>query len=380
MTLLYTDKQMNTIRIIQKLIDSKISIYDASNALNLSLRTIYRYKSTLINEWPPGFIHWLKWKPPNHNPYSSKHQDLDNIICDSKFVGFGPTLLSEKLLEIYDININKESLRKRMIRLGLWLPKNKKSVVKRYKRQRASWYWLLIQIDWSYHDWFEDWNEFCLINAVDDSTWKTTFAKFTTWESLINLYEFIKDYVNINWKPSAIYLDQHSTYKVNHPKDQFDRDMMTRFQIACNQLWIELIYSKCPEWKWRVENSFKTHQDRLIKELRLAWIKDIHSANKFLLDYYIPKHNYKFSVTAKEKWDFHVPITDYEIQNLEWFFAKKDPRTIKRDWTVSYMNDKFQIHKKQYLPAWKQVSIVKSILWNIKILSWDKELSFDILS
>lgn len=380
MTLLYTDKQMNTIRIIQKLIDNKISIYDAADALNCSFRTIYRYKSTIINEWPPWFIHWLKWKSPNHNPFSSKHQDIDNIISKSKFVWFWPTLLSEKLFDIYWFHINKESLRKRMIRLWLWLPKHKKKYVKKHKRIRASWYWLLIQIDWSYHDWFEDWNEFCLINAVDDSTWKTTFAKFTDWESLINLYEFIKDYISINWKPSAIYLDQHSTYKVNHPKDQFDRDMMTRFQIACNQLWIELIYSKCPEGKWRVENSFKTHQDRLIKELRLAWIKDIHSANKFLLDYYIPKHNYKFSVTAKEKWDFHVPITDHEIQNLEWFFAKKDPRTIKRDWTVSYMNDKFQIHKKQYLPAWKQVSIVKSILWNIKILSWDKELSFDILS
>ena len=371
---------MNKIRIIQKLIDNKISINDACDALNCSERTIYRYKSTLINEWPPGFIHWLKWKVSNHNPYSSKHQDIDKIISKNKFIGFWPTLLSEKLLEIYWFYINKESLRKRMIKLWLWLPQKKTIKIKRQKRIRSKWEWLLIQIDWSYHDWFENWTEYCFINAVDDATWKTKLAKFTTWESLINIYEFISEYIDINWKPAAIYLDRHSSYKINHPIDQFDKEMLSRLQVACNILWIEVIYSKCPEWKWRVENSFKTHQDRLIKEMRLAWIKDIDSANKFLNNYYIPKHNSNFSVPPKEKWDFHVSTTDYEKENLEWFFAKIKHRIIKRDWTISYMNTKFQIHKKQHLPAWKQVSVVKSILWKIKILSWDNELLFDILS
>ena len=209
---------------------------------------------------------------------------------------------------------------------------------------------------------------------------KTTHAKLTTWESLINIYEFISEYIDINWKPVCIYLDRHSSYKINHPRDQFDKHMLSRLQVACNLLWIEVIYSKCPEWKWRVENSFKTHQDRLIKEMRLAWIKDIESANKFLLDYYIPKHNKKFSAEAKEPWDLHVPITNYEKDNLEWFFAKNDYRLIKRDWTVSYMNKKYQIHKKQHLPVWKQVNIVRSMLGKVKILSWDKELLFDIIS
>ena len=59
MILLYTDKQMNNVRIIQKLIDQKIDITDACDALNCSERTIYRYKSTLINEDLPTIIHIL---------------------------------------------------------------------------------------------------------------------------------------------------------------------------------------------------------------------------------------------------------------------------------------------------------------------------------
>ncbi len=114
--------------------------------------------------------------------------------------------------------------------------------------------------------------------------------------------------------------------------------------------------------------------------MRLASIKDINSANKFLKNYYIPKHNNKFSIESKEPWDFHVPISKYEKDNLEWFFAKKYDRVIKRDWTVTHMNTKYQIHKKQHLPAWKQVNVVISMLGKVKILSQDKELAFDIIS
>ena len=40
MSLLYTDNEMNKIRIIEKLISKTISIQDACNALNCSERTI----------------------------------------------------------------------------------------------------------------------------------------------------------------------------------------------------------------------------------------------------------------------------------------------------------------------------------------------------
>ena len=136
MNLLYTDKEMNKIRIIQKFIDGKINIYDTADALSCSLRTVYRYKKILINEWPPWFIHWLKWKAPNHNPFYSKYADIDKIVTKPKFAGFWPTLLSEKLFEIYWFRINKESLRRRMIKLWLWLPQNLKKLSLIEKREK----------------------------------------------------------------------------------------------------------------------------------------------------------------------------------------------------------------------------------------------------
>jgi hypothetical protein len=152
--------------------------------------------------------------------------------------------------------------------------------------------------------------------------------------------------------------------------------MKTRFQRAMESLWIAVIYSKQPEGKWRVERWFWTHQDRLVKEMRLVDILCYDDANDFLERYYIQKHNKKFSVPAKEEWDFHIELTDQEFIELERLFAKNVNRTLRRDWTITYMNNTYQILKNQMLLSWYTLTVKESIYGHIKIFTWTKELLF----
>ncbi len=375
MTFTYTDKQMKKIRITQKFIDKTITISDACMALNCVDRTIYRYKATFLVEWPPWFIHWLQWKESNHNPNTSKYASIDNIITKPKFTWFWPTLLAEKLDEIYNITINKESLRQRMIKKWIWVPDKQKLRVVRQKRDRRPWFGMLVQFDGSYHDWLENWEIKCLLCAIDDATSQVVYARFTDWESLKDVYLFWREYMRKFWKPKAIYLDCHASYKVNHPNDQFDYEMKTCFQRAMESLWVIIIYSKQPEWKWRVERWFGTHQDRLVKEMRLVEINQYEDANDFLDKYYIKKHNEKFSVPAKEQWDFHTKLTDEEYIELERLFAKNDFRTLRRDWTITYMNNIYQISKYELLSSYK-ITVKESIYGHIRLLNWTKRLLF----
>lgn len=375
----YTDKDMKKVRITQKLIDWVISLADACDALNCVERTIYRYKATFLAEWPPWFIHGLKGKESNHNPNSSKFASIDPIIIQNKFAWFGPTLLSEKLEEIYWITINKESLRQKMIKKWLRVPDKRKIIIARQKRDRRPIYGMLIQFDWSYHDWLENWKKWCLLVAIDDATSTVIDAMFTKWESLDDVFEFWKIYFKKHGKPQAIYIDCHASYKVNHPQDQFDNEMKTRFQRAMETLGIVVIYSKQPEGKWRVERGFGTHQDRLIKEMRLAEIHTYEDANKFLHSYYLKKHNSKFSVPAKEMWDSHTKVTKQELDNMEWFFAKNTDRTMRRDCTVCYRNTTYQILKNQSLYWNYRLTVKESMYWNIKIFSGTKSLLFKLL-
>jgi len=379
MTFIYSSKDMTKVRIIQKLDDKVITLSQAVNALSCSERTIYRYLDKYRSKWPPWLLHGLKGKPSNHQSYHGKLDWLRELIGQKRFVWFGPTLLAEKLKEIYWFEFNRESLRQRMIQRWYWVPKQRKSVIKRIKRDRRASKWMLIQFDGSYHDWFENGGECCLLLAIDDATWQIIKMKFTEWESLEEVIQFWKEYMEEHGKPGAIYVDCHATYKVNHERDQFDHEMRTRFQVAMQQLWVEIIYSKCPQWKWRVERWFGTHQDRLVKEMRLVWIKDMMWGNKFIDEYYLPKHNRKFSQSAREKWDFHVPMTMKEREEYDWYFASIKERKIKHDGTISYNNVIYQIHKWQKLINQRKIIVKETICGDIKLFTWIYPLSFDLV-
>lgn len=376
MTFTYNEKEMRKIRIIQKFIDWTISLQDTCDALGRCERTIYRYKETFLGEWPHWLIHGLKNRPWNHNPNTNKYNSIIPIITKPKFTGFWPTLLAEKLEEVYNITINHESLRQIMIKQWLWIADKRKVVIARQKRERRPWYGMLIQFDWSYHDWIENGKTKCLLCAIDDATSKVIFARFVDWESLKDIFEFWKEYMRRFGKPKAIYLDRHASYKVNHPQDQFDHEMKTRFQRAIESLWIVVIYSKEPEGKWRVERWFWTHQDRLVKEMRFVDILCYDDANDFLETYYIQKHNKKFSISAKEEWDFHTELTDQEFIELERLFAKISIRTLRRDWTITYMNTTYQLLKNQTLLAWYTITVKESIYGHIRLFTSTKELQF----
>ena len=261
-----------------------------------------------------------------------------------------------------------------MIRWWIWTSKKRK--VRKQKRTRRQFHWELVQFDWSYHNWFEDWVERCLLLAIDDATSQIKLAKFSKWKSLEDIIDFWKEYFELFWKPSAIYLDKHATYKVNNNNnDMFDEEKLTIFSRAMSKLWVLVIYANTPEAKWRVERSFRTHQDRLIKKLRLAWIKSVSKANTYLKDIYIPEHNKKYSIEAVSNKDLHVPLSDQEKTNFYWYFAKESIRKIRRDGTVHYNNKVYQIKKWEQLYDWYKVTILESIQWEVEIYSWKVKLS-----
>ena len=59
-------------------------------------------------------------------------------------------------------------------------------------------------------------------------------------------------------------------------------DRLTQIGRALRELGIGWIAAYSPQAKGRVERSFLTDQDRLIKELRLAKVKTMQAANEFL--------------------------------------------------------------------------------------------------
>lgn len=79
-----------------------------------------------------------------------------------------------------------------------------------------------------------------------------------------------------------------------------DNTHQTQVNRALSQLGIERIAAYSPEARGRSARASRTLLDRLIKEMSLAKIDDIETANRFIRETYIQEHNKRFAVTPKQ--------------------------------------------------------------------------------
>ncbi len=90
-----------------------------------------------------------------------------------------------------------------------------------------------------------------------------------------------------------------------------------------------------------------THQDRLVKLMRLAGIATIQQANAYLEDHYWSSYNVKFAVAAAELADLHRPVSTVTgLAALDQALCVKEPRTVGRDWCVCYERRVLQVAAK----------------------------------
>lgn len=177
-------------------------------------------------------------------------------------------------------------------------------------------------------------------------------------ESVDAIFSFWQDYIKVNGIPREIYLDKFSTYKINHKQAIDNQDLMTQFSRAVSELDINLITAHSPQAKGRVERLFKTLQDRLIKEMRLAKINTIESANVFLRDKFIPWFNNRYAVIPKSDTNCHRKTDISTTQRLKSIFAKHYIRRINNDFTIQYKTKYYQLKQIQPTTVFKTEKVL----------------------
>ena len=104
----------------------------------------------------------------------------------------------------------------------------------------------------------------------------------------------------------------------------------TQFGRAMAQLGIALILAHSPQAKGRVERRNGLLQDRLVKEMRRAGIKDLPAANAFLEEQFLPALNVKFTVAARSPVDAHRRASGDLAEVLSW----EEERVVGKNGTV----------------------------------------------
>lgn len=343
-----SNRDIDRLKVLNAVKEKQKTWKQAAEELMISKRQIGRMLQRIKREGNKGIIHKLIGRPSNHQ-IEGKIKEKAIKIIKRQYNDFGPTLAKEKLLEIHRINISTSVLRKEMIKADIWQTRKQKRQHRQW-RQRRPCIGELIQIDGSEHDWFEGRGpRSALIIFIDDATSSILHAEFVSVENTFNLMKCTRKYLDKHGRPVAIYVDKDGIYRINRQasiEEQLkDKQPLTQYTRAMNELGIQVIFANSPQAKGRVERSFDTHQDRLVKELRLAGISDIKSANKFLLEKYIPKHNAKFAVIPARDFNAHRELL--KSHNLDEILSVQIERTLANDFTVRFNNIYLQILKEQ---------------------------------
>lgn len=357
--------------------EKKLKLSDAALKIPLSVRQTSRCYNRYLKEGDAGLIHKSRGKKPsNAKAGVFKKKILD--LYQAKYMGFGPTLASEKLLEDDGLCIHSETLRLWLLQANLFTKQRKR---KRYRKQRERKikFGEMLQIDGSIHDWFDDGRKnHCLLNMVDDAT-NTTLAILDTGETTHVLLSALKQWIESYGVPNSVYVDLKSVYVSPvglRTVNADDKVNFSVFETVCEKLGITIIKAYSAQAKGRVERSHRIFQDRFIKELKLYNIKTIDDANKYLKDTFLPKLNQKFAYEIEEDKNAHRDAKIYG--DLDEILCWEYTRTLKNNWTIQLNNEHFQIDADMASSVQPQDRIIikKHLSGVIKIWFDGKELSY----
>ncbi len=341
-------KEIKRIKVIENVKKKKIKQREAAEILGVTERQVRRIVKRFRKEGEKGLVHKLRGRESNRKMPEEKVENMADI-CGEKYKGFGPTLASEKLLELDKMRVSPEKLRNIMIDHGLWVPRRKSRKHRKW-RERKKHCGEMVQMDGSHHNWLEGrGEELTLMGYIDDAT-NRVYAEFHEYEGTKPAMKSFKGYIRKYGIPQKVYLDKHTTYK--SPKKETLEEQLTgkrpksQFERALGELGVDVAHANSPQAKGRIERLFRTLQDRLIKEMRLDDISTKKEANKFLKNY-LPKYNERFAVEAAGKEDLHRDI-DKEI-DLNKVFAIRTERTVRNDFTILHERQYYQLETGEVL-------------------------------
>jgi hypothetical protein len=292
-------------------------------------------------------VHGLRGQPSNRRIAAAIQRKAVKILQQPEWRDFGPTLASEQLAKRHQIEVSKETMRAWMMAAGLWKSRPQRIQQVHQWRARRSCLGELLQWDTSDHDWLEGRGERVryLVRLIDDAT-SRSWGRFVLHDGTRENMAVLWEYVERHGRPVEVYTDRDSMFVVAPKAKQNENqwrpaDRLTQIGRALRELGIGWIAALSPQAKGRVERSFGTDQDRLVKLLRLAKVKNMTAANEFLEKEYWPEWNERFALPLSSVTDLHRPVP--AEMDVAAILSHVEPRVIGNDYTFSFAGRRYQI-------------------------------------
>ena len=284
---------------------------------------------------------------------------------------------AEHLASDDGLQVNAETLRRWRQEAGLW-PRQRRRKPYRQRREAKAHFGELVQLDGSFHEWLEERGpRGCLMHMVDDAT-AQALGCFSEEETIWAAAGVLRRWIERYGVPQALYTDWKNVYlrPPNAEERERGEPAVTQFGRMCAKLGIGIIAASSPQAKGRVERAHGTHQDRLVKKLRLAGIANYDQANAYLEEHYLAEHNRRYAHAATAPADYHRRRPT--ARQLDEVFWLEEERVVSEDWVVRYNNRLLQLERQSqhWAPAKSRVRVRENEAGEVAICYRSQRLGF----
>jgi transposase len=330
--------------------EGRVSQREAAERIGVSERWVRTLLKRMGRRGDGVVVHGLRGRPSNRKLPSEIQRQALKILQQPDWHDFGPTFASQQLAKRHGIEVSDETVRKWMIGAGLWKSKSQRVQEVHVWRPRRSGFGELVQWDTSEHDWLEGRGPVRnLVRMIDDAT-SWSWGRFVERDATPHNMGVLWEYLEKNGRMVDVYTDRDSMFTVaprpgESEAEKRQADRLTQLGRALRELGIGSILAYSPQAKGRIERSFLTAQDRLVKHLRLAKVSTLEGANAFLEKEYWPEWNAHFA----------RPVADFPNQHralapqldLAAILCHVEERVVGNDYTFSFAGHRYQIARSQ---------------------------------
>jgi transposase len=338
--------QQRRAEILTRLDAGALDVATAGEMLGLSDRQVRRLLARFRKEGMAAVIHGNAGrKPANCIPLDVAEQIATLAGPQGKYHDLNVCHLQELLEKEEHIVVGRSTLDRLLKQVGVRAPAKRVRPIHRRRRERCPAEGMLLQIDGSPFNWLEErGSKAVLMGAIDDATGKVLFLHFRPTEDQIGYLLLMRDIACRFGLPMSLYHDRHTILrspKVPTLEEQLaGQTPMSQLQRIMAELGIESIAAYSPQAKGRIERLWKTLQDRLTKELRLADVGTLTDANAFL-PAFMDRYNARFAKEPKDPCASWVPLP--AGLDIPYYFSIRETRKVRADHCIRFNGQTVQL-------------------------------------
>jgi transposase len=286
--------------VILKAMAKRLTWIEAAEIAGMSVRNMQRMRQRYTEHGYNGLADHRRGKLSYHRiPMATAEKVLG--LYRERYFDLNVRHFHEKLRAEHQIEISYSWVKQALQGAGL-IARQKRRRPHRRRRERRPLPGMLLHIDGSKHQWFQDDRWYDLLVILDDATSEIYYAQLVEEESTRTVMRGLREVIECRGLFCALYSDRGSHFFVTlKAGEAVEKNRLTQVGRALKELGVQMIPAYSPQARGRSERSFGTWQGRLPQELRLAGITQMDEANRFLRERYIGEFNVRFTVAAKQR-------------------------------------------------------------------------------